>query len=188
MLEDESDKKLFQNVFERYYELFLDVYEHFDDVSIRLLDIPSDELIPSESKYDSIRESNPFMGANRACRQAIRNFNFYDVQINSAIKASKNKNKELKIMAPLVSSIDESLYIKNKIKTKTKDFKYGIMIETPAALLQISEFAKLLVLKSTDGLFGPANGPNRIHHKHATSNNMKSMCTPHISARSFLTT
>lgn len=108
-------------------------------ITIRTFDIGADK----KSKYFSIDdEKNPFLG--------LRGFRIYKEfhkelrkHLRAILRASAFGN--LKIMVPMITTLDEILWIKNeisRIKDELKeekipfddDIEFGIMIETPASV------------------------------------------------------
>lgn len=114
---------------------------------IRTLDIGADKkadyfLLP--------KENNPALGY-RGVRIYKEYFNVFNTQIRALLRASMYGN--LKIMIPMVNSIEEILYVrkvvdtvKGKLKSENIEFdnniSLGIMIETPAAAIISDELAK----------------------------------------------
>lgn len=108
------------------------------EVVIRTLDVGGDKSIPS---IQSENEENPFLGL-RAIRYSIKNQGLFRTQLRAILRASAFGN--ISIMIPLVTRVDEVLYVKNLLKrikgeldsegiAYKKDMKLGVMIETPAA-------------------------------------------------------
>ena len=132
--EDEQDKI--------YDKLASSMYPQ--SVTIRALDIGGDKF-----NFSEISEPNPFLGL-RGIRLLLKNENLFKTQIRSVLRASKNKN--VKFMLPMVSSLSEIRITKELIeeckeelkKNKEKfdkDLKIGIMVEVPSAALLAKEFA-----------------------------------------------
>lgn len=117
-------------------------------VIIRTLDIGGDKEIP----YMGIqKDENPFLGY-RAIRLCLdRKEDIYIPQLRALLRASAFGN--IKIMLPLITSMDEIREAKALIETikaefdskniaYNKDIEVGIMIETAAASLLADIFAK----------------------------------------------
>ena len=117
-------------------------------VIIRTLDIGGDKEIP----YMGIqKDENPFLGY-RAIRLCLdRKEDIYIPQVRALLRASAFGN--IKIMLPLITSMDEIREAKALIETikaefdskniaYNKDIEVGIMIETAAASLLADIFAK----------------------------------------------
>jgi len=104
-------------------------------VIIRTLDIGGDKEIP----YMGIeQDENPFLGY-RAIRLCLdRKDDIYIPQLRALLRASAFGN--IKIMLPLITSIDEIREAKALIETI--DIEVGIMVETAAASILADLFAK----------------------------------------------
>lgn len=116
-------------------------------VIIRTLDVGGDKDIP----YLGLeKEDNPFLGY-RAIRFCLDRSDVYDVQLRALLRASAYG--DIKIMVPLVTSVDELRAVKKRVEELKSDLdkegvKYnknietGVMIETPAASLIADILAK----------------------------------------------
>lgn len=117
-------------------------------VIIRTLDIGGDKEIP----YMGIeKDENPFLGY-RAIRLCLdRKEDIFIPQLRALLRASAFGN--IKIMIPLVTSMDEITQAKSLIEEVkaeldsknieyNRDIKVGIMVETAAASLMADVFAK----------------------------------------------
>ena len=115
-------------------------------VVIRTIDLGGDKQTP----YLRIKSDlNPSLGI-RAIRLSIYHQDVIYLQLKALIRASIYGN--LKVMFPMVASIEDILMIKQWIedikeefkllKIPYKDFPIGIMIEIPSAALMADEFAK----------------------------------------------
>ncbi len=109
-------------------------------VIIRTLDVGGDKEIPY---MDMPKEENPFLGY-RAVRYCLANPDQYKVQLRALLRASAFG--DIKIMVPLVTSLDEIRSVKVLVEECKKELdaegvKYnpeievGTMIETPSASL-----------------------------------------------------
>lgn len=116
-------------------------------VIIRTLDVGGDKEIPYLNLQ---KEENPFMGF-RAVRYCLNNPEQYKVQLTALLRASAFG--DIKIMLPLVTSIDEVRQAKALIKecmadldargvSYNKNIEVGTMIETPAASLIADDLAE----------------------------------------------
>lgn len=129
---------------EDQYEAYSEVLNTYRDkeVVIRTFDIGGDKnlvYLPIEN------ELNPFLGY-RALRLSLTEKNIFIIQIEALLKANKHGN--LKILLPMVSTIDELIQAKTIIKNVEDDlinsgftvmpYKIGIMIEVPAAALALN--------------------------------------------------
>lgn len=117
------------------------------EVIIRTLDVGGDKAIP----YLNMKpEENPFLGY-RAVRYCLGNKDTYMVQLRALVRASAFG--KVKIMVPLVTTVDEIREVKAMVAEIKKDFdekgikydpeiKVGCMIETPSASLIADLLAK----------------------------------------------
>jgi len=115
-------------------------------VTMRTLDIGGDKPLP----YFPIEEENPFLGW-RGIRICLDHPEIFLVQVRGMLKASEGLNN-LRILLPMISSISELenalRFIHRAHRELTEeghDIKLpeiGVMIEVPAAIHQIREFAQ----------------------------------------------
>jgi len=133
---------------EEQFEAYSTVAKAMDgkEVIIRTLDIGGDKDIP----YLSIeKEENPFLG-HRAIRYCLDNPNLFKKQLRAILRAAVYGN--IKIMLPLITTVDEIRNAKELIDECKKELKdehvdyadvsVGIMIETPSAVLISDILAK----------------------------------------------
>ena len=118
------------------------------EVIIRTLDIGGDKDIP----YMGLeKEDNPFLG-HRAIRFCLDRTDLFEIQLKALLRAG-SKYKNIKILIPMVTCVDELRSAKallEKCKSDLKaqniefdnDIKVGIMIETPASSLISDILAK----------------------------------------------
>ena len=115
-------------------------------VIIRTLDVGGDKEIPYMNLQ---KEDNPFMGF-RAVRYCLNNPEQYKVQLTALLRASAFG--DIKIMLPLVTSIDEVRQARALVEeckadldargvAYNKDVEVGTMVETPAASLIADDLA-----------------------------------------------
>jgi len=115
-----------------------------DSITIRAFDIGGDKF-----KLFDYDEPNPFLGL-RGIRILLENPELFKEQVRAVLRASVNKN--VKLMLPMISTIDEinrsKEIIENCKKELTseqipfdKDIEVGIMVEVPAAAVMAKEFA-----------------------------------------------
>ncbi len=116
--------------------------------TIRTYDIGGDKLLPSSEK-----EPNPYLGW-RGIRICLDRIGIFKEQIRAILKSSKLKN--IKIMIPMVSSLEEvkcAKKILNEVKSELdkdpvygsiydKNIPFGVMIEVPSAVILADELAK----------------------------------------------
>ncbi len=131
------------------FELYKEYLLLFQDkeVVIRTLDMGGDKFIGDKKNKDP----NPFLGW-RSIRVFLKEVEKFKQQLRAIIRASVF-NDNIKIMIPMISSIDEIRKVKEifheceeEIKREGKPFKYnipiGIMIEIPSAALISNLLAK----------------------------------------------
>lgn len=116
-------------------------------LTIRTLDVGGDKDIPYLSMP---KEDNPFLGF-RAIRYCLHNPDFFKEQLRAILRASHYG--PLKIMIPMVVSMEELHRTKALLEEAKEELshrnipfdphiKWGIMIETPAAVIMAKFFAK----------------------------------------------
>ncbi|MBR6408317.1 MAG: phosphoenolpyruvate--protein phosphotransferase [Clostridia bacterium] len=126
---------------EEQFEAYSTVAKTMDDkeVIIRTLDIGGDKDIP----YLAIeKEENPFLG-HRAIRYCLDNRPLFKKQLRALLRAAVFG--DIKIMLPLVTTVDEVKSAKEIIEECAKELEgegklfkrvpVGVMIETPSAAL-----------------------------------------------------
>ncbi|WP_029451347.1 phosphoenolpyruvate--protein phosphotransferase [Clostridium algidicarnis] len=134
---------------EEQFESYKYVLEKMEDkpVVIRTLDIGGDKKL---SYLPLPEEMNPFLGY-RAIRLCLDRVDIFKVQLRALLRASVFGN--LKVMFPMISSLNEFLKSKEiveecKKELKSEDIKYsdniewGIMVEIPSAAICAKELAK----------------------------------------------
>lgn len=115
------------------------------NVTIRTFDLGGDKVLPT-----AIKESNPNLGW-RGIRICLDREDIFKTQLRAILLSSAKKN--IKIMYPMISSLDEvrkAKRILSEVKTELKnrgadfdkDIKVGIMVEVPSAFMLADEFAK----------------------------------------------
>jgi phosphotransferase system enzyme I (PtsI) len=115
-----------------------------NSITIRVFDIGGDKF-----RFLDYQEPNPFLGL-RGIRLLLENPALMKTQIRAILKASVNKN--IKIMLPMVSCLDEIRKSKkiieqcrNELKTEKihfdEDIQLGIMVEVPSAAVMTKDFA-----------------------------------------------
>jgi phosphotransferase system enzyme I (PtsP) len=122
----------------RLYRRVLEPMES-GEVVIRTLDIGGDKLMGVQQQY---QESNPFLGF-RGIRFSLSNLEIFTDQLRAIIRAGKDR--DLRIMFPMISSLDEFLLAKDQVLSILEELKQegldhnpkpllGAMIELPAAV------------------------------------------------------
>ena len=118
-------------------------------VCVRTLDVGGDKSIP----YLNLpAEANPYLGV-RAVRLSLRYPGLFREQLRAILQAGADH--ELRVMFPMITTIEEIDRVLEMLhavhrELETEDIAHrwpiltGIMVETPAAVLMISSFAKRL--------------------------------------------
>lgn len=117
------------------------------ELTIRTLDIGGDKELPY---YEFEKEDNPFLGW-RAIRISLEMKEMFKEQLRAILRASVFGH--VRIMFPMIISMEELEDAKAaleecKVELKARDIAFdesievGMMIETPASVLLVSEFAK----------------------------------------------
>ena len=118
-----------------------------EEVIIRTLDIGGDKSLPY---YEFDKEDNPFLGW-RAIRISLDLEDVFKAQLRAILRASAFG--KVKIMYPMIISMEELNKANSVLETckkeltaegiaYDKDINVGIMIETPASVLCVENFAK----------------------------------------------
>lgn len=130
---------------EAYLSLAEKMYPN--SVTIRVFDIGGDKLITED-----FVEKNPFLGW-RGIRLLLHKQDILKTQYRAILKASIYKN--IQIMLPMVSSIDEIIAAKNLLENIKKELerekinfdekiKLGIMVEVPSIVFCLKEAANYI--------------------------------------------
>ncbi len=110
-------------------------------LTIRTLDIGGDKALPYMN-FDA--EENPFLGW-RAIRVCLELKELFATQLRAILRASGHSNTDIRIMFPMITTLDELQQAKllleqckvdldNQGVNYNKNIKVGIMVETPAAV------------------------------------------------------
>jgi phosphotransferase system enzyme I (PtsI) len=127
---------------EEQFQIYKKVLSSFpdQDVVIRLLDMGGDKFLPFR---EEAHELNPFLGW-RSIRILLSDKELFVNQLRALFRAATFGN--LKILIPMVSSMEDILAIKRMIKKVKKDLDYsgpdvpiGIMVEIPSAAIEIEK-------------------------------------------------
>ena len=134
---------------EEQYEAYKAVLEGMDNkpIVIRTLDIGGDKELPY---FEMEPEMNPFLGY-RAIRLCLDRKDIFKTQLRALYRASVHG--KLRIMFPMISSLEELLDAKEVIKevlkeldmegiAYSKDVEVGMMIEIPSAAVISDVLAK----------------------------------------------
>ncbi len=131
------------------FEYYLKIAEKMypKNVVIRVFDVGGDKVLPVD-----VKESNPFLGW-RGIRFLLDNKIHFEDQLKAILRASVKGN--LKIMLPMVSTMDEVIESISVLEKSKKDLRksgiefdenieLGIMVEVPAAAVLIPRLAKYI--------------------------------------------
>jgi len=124
-------------------DTYSQIFEIFEDITIRTLDIGGDKSLP----YISIpKENNPFLGL-RGIRFSLYEKELFKEQLLAIFKA--HNQKPIKIMFPMVSQKDEfveakqiALEVAKENNIDISNILFGIMLEVPSVILAIKIFDK----------------------------------------------
>ncbi len=116
------------------------------EITFRTLDIGGDKVL---SYYNYDKEENPFLGM-RSIRFSLKHKDVFAQQIRAILRAGIGA--DVKIMFPMISSLDEFLEAKDVVLACAKDLKkegvphkenppIGLMVELPAVLEIIDALA-----------------------------------------------
>ena len=126
-------------------ETYKQIFELFDDVTVRTLDVGGDKELPY---IDIPKENNPFLGI-RGIRLLQIVPDILQTQLLSIYQASSGKS--IKIMFPMITTVDEFIQAKQFATNIAKEhdmdishIKFGMMIETPIVLFGLQEFDKVV--------------------------------------------
>ncbi|WP_300457160.1 phosphoenolpyruvate--protein phosphotransferase [Desulfobacula sp.] len=129
-----------------YKKLFDEMPDH--PITIRTLDAGGEKTL---AYGDGPRETNPELGL-RSIRFSLKYKDIFEFQIRAILRAAAGK-KQVRIMFPLISSIDEFLEAKQIVRDCmaclseeqlefNRDAALGMMVELPSVLETLDEFAR----------------------------------------------
>ena len=118
------------------------------DVTVRTLDIGGDKVL---AYYDNIHEENPVLGL-RSIRFSLRHREIFQQQLRAILRAGAGHSK-LRIMFPMISSVDEFLSVKAAVHDCIAMLEeeglernlapaVGVMVEIPSAVEVIDDLAE----------------------------------------------
>jgi len=117
------------------------IFNLYDDVTVRTLDVGGDKELPYIKMQ---KEQNPFLGI-RGIRLLKSHPHIIEEQLLAIFKASNGK--KIKVMFPMVSSVQEFIEAKEVSKNIAKEnsidisnILFGIMVEIPSVLFLLQEF------------------------------------------------
>jgi phosphocarrier protein FPr len=127
---------------------YQEIFALFDDITVRTLDVGGDKALP----YINIpHENNPFLGI-RGIRLFTTHSEILEDQLLAIFLASQDfLDKKIKIMFPMVSSVEEfiqaketALSIANTQQLNISNISFGIMVEVPSVLFLIENFNEVV--------------------------------------------
>ena len=135
---------------EEQWRIYRTILERMGDreVTFRTLDVGGDKILA----YAPVQnESNPFLGL-RALRFSLRYPDIFTLQLRAMLRAGRGR-PELRIMFPLVSSVDEFLEARRVVRSCEEALRQeglddlprtclGIMVELPSVVGVIEEMAQ----------------------------------------------
>ncbi len=136
---------------EQQTKTYAEIFNLFETITIRTLDIGGDKSLP----YINIpKENNPFLGI-RGIRFSLQEETLLREQLQAilvgATISNNRTNPTIKIMFPMISTIDEFTQAKNiaievaqKKSINIENIQFGIMLEVPCVIFAIKEFDKIV--------------------------------------------
>lgn len=132
---------------EKQIDAYQKVFEAYDTVIVRTLDIGGDKNLPY---LQQAKEDNPFLGL-RALRLTLKERDLFKTQLKALLIGGKN-SPHIHIMFPMVAleqELDAAIEVLEEVKADLekagdayqKNVKIGIMIEIPAAALNAERLA-----------------------------------------------
>ncbi|WP_415407129.1 HPr family phosphocarrier protein [Sulfurovum sp. CS9] len=126
-------------------QAYEEIFTLFDEITVRTLDIGGDKALP----YMTLpKEENPFLGI-RGVRLFQTHPEIMAEQLQAIFLASKNR--ALKIMFPMISSVEEfneakhfAQEVANKHQLDIAQLQFGIMIEVPSVLFLMETFNEVV--------------------------------------------
>lgn len=126
---------------EQQQKAYKEIFELFDDITVRTLDVGGDKALP----YIQIpAENNPFLGI-RGVRLFQTHPELLEEQLHAIFLAAEDK--PIKVMFPMVSSVEEFNQTKSFAQEVAKKYQldisnilFGIMIEVPSVLFMLESF------------------------------------------------
>jgi len=135
---------------EEQIQSYKEIFKCFNHLTIRTLDIGGDKELP----YINIeKEDNPFLGI-RGIRFSLREQKLFSEQllaIYKAIQAVMPSPKIIKIMFPMISTVEEfnqakqiAVNIAKQYNINLSNIQFGIMIEVPSVIFSLPQFNKVV--------------------------------------------
>lgn len=104
-------------------------------VILRTFDIGGDKPAPY---LRLAREDNPFLGV-RGVRLYERRPDLLDTQLR--VMSAAARGRPLKVMAPMVSTVAEMTWFRERVASVDEGMQVGMMVEVPAVALSLDRFA-----------------------------------------------
>lgn len=133
---------------EEQYQIYLSTVKKFDmrPAVIRLADLGADK-IPDFPLDEFDKDNNPFMGC-RGIRLFLKNPELMRTQLRAIVRTACEVPAQIKIMIPMVSSVEEIRHVRTMLNEVLADFEkegkkpvnriaLGAMIEVPAAAMAL---------------------------------------------------
>ncbi len=131
------------------YKKLFDQTSHMAVTTVRTLDAGGEKTL---SYAGAAKEANPVLGL-RSIRFTLKYREVFEAQIRAILRAGTGCSN-IRLMFPLISSIDEFLQAKEVVSTCARDLEIeeihhvenieiGMMVELPSVLPLIDEFAQL---------------------------------------------
>lgn len=133
---------------EAQYQIYLSVAKKFDmrPVTIRLADLGADKM-PDFALDELAEDDNPFMGC-RGIRLLLKHPELLRTQLRAIIRTACEVPAQIKILIPMVSSVEEVRHVRRAFKEVLGEFTQagrsaknpialGAMIEVPAAAIAL---------------------------------------------------
>ena len=108
-------------------------------IVVRTIDAGSDKPVPFLNMPE---EENPSLGV-RGYRLLVSHREFVESQLKALELARKESGREVWVMAPMVSTLDEAKTFA-ELARSLGEYKVGIMIETPSIALLVDQLAGVL--------------------------------------------
>ncbi|MCO4845646.1 MAG: HPr family phosphocarrier protein [Sulfurovum sp.] len=126
-------------------QAYKEIFDMFDNITVRTLDVGGDKAL---SYIQIPTEDNPFLGI-RGVRLFDTHPELLEEQLHAIFLAAGNK--PIKIMFPMVSSVEEFIQTKyfaqnvaKKHELDISNLLFGIMIEVPSVLFLLESFNEVV--------------------------------------------
>ncbi len=137
-----------QPTIEEQTKAYGEIFELFDEITVRTLDIGGDKSLPY---IDIAKEDNPFLGI-RGIRFSLQEQTLFKEQLLAiGLSSSNTKNKKIKIMFPMVSTTEEFMEAKaialetyQEKNISLDNIAFGIMLEVPSVIFALKKFDALV--------------------------------------------